>query len=89
MTLMRAVPFQVSMRAPTELPSRGFARFSPRDFRRQLHFKTVYFRADSVLNVKHEQANSVMDYDLGHFDLKTRVLEPLENPRGAKVLPMS
>jgi hypothetical protein len=53
------------------------------------YFKTVYFRTDSVLNVKHEQANSVMDYDLGHFDLKTRVLEPLENPRGAKVLPMS
>ena len=39
--------------------------------------------------MKHEQANSVMDYDLGHFDLKTRVLEPLENPRGAKVLPLS
>jgi hypothetical protein len=31
---------------------------------------------------------SFMDYDLGHFDLETRVLEPLENPFGAKVLPM-
>jgi len=31
---------------------------------------------------------SFMDYDLGYFDLDTRVLEPLENPFGPKVLPM-
>jgi putative transposase len=31
---------------------------------------------------------SFMDYDLGYFDLETRVLEPLENPFGPKVLPM-
>jgi hypothetical protein len=31
---------------------------------------------------------SFMDYDLGYFDLKTRVLEPLQNPFGLKVLPM-
>jgi len=31
---------------------------------------------------------SLMDYDLGYFDLETRVLEPLENPFGPKVLPM-
>jgi putative transposase len=30
----------------------------------------------------------VMDYDLGYFDLETRVLEPLENPLGPKVLPI-
>jgi putative transposase len=29
-----------------------------------------------------------MNYDLGYFDLETRVLEPLENPFGPKVLPM-
>jgi hypothetical protein len=29
-----------------------------------------------------------MEYDLGYFDLETRVLEPLENPFGPKVLPM-
>jgi hypothetical protein len=29
-----------------------------------------------------------MDYDLGYFDLETRVLEPLENPFGPRVLPM-
>src|ERR1700758_5119785 len=32
---------------------------------------------------------SFMDYDLGYFDPETRVLEPLENPFGPKVLPMS
>jgi hypothetical protein len=31
---------------------------------------------------------SFMDYDLGYFDLETRVLEPLKNPFGPKVLPM-
>jgi len=31
---------------------------------------------------------SFMDCDLGYFDLDTRVLEPLENPFGPKVLPM-
>src|SRR5256885_5559360 len=29
---------------------------------------------------------SFMDYDLGYFDLETRVLEPLENPFGPKLL---
>jgi putative transposase len=29
-----------------------------------------------------------MDFDLGYFDLDTRVLEPLENPFGPKLLPM-
>ena len=32
---------------------------------------------------------SFMDYDLGYFDLEARVLEPLANPFGPKVLPMS
>jgi putative transposase len=31
---------------------------------------------------------SFTDYDLGYFDLGTRVLEPLENPFGPKLLPM-
>jgi putative transposase len=30
-----------------------------------------------------------MDYDLGYFDDQTSRLEPLENPLGPKVLPMS
>jgi hypothetical protein len=32
---------------------------------------------------------SSMDYDLGYFDLDTRVLEPLDNPLGPRLLPMS
>src|ERR1700746_1950163 len=31
---------------------------------------------------------SFMDYDLGYFDLETRVLEPLDHPFGPKVSPM-
>jgi putative transposase len=32
---------------------------------------------------------SFMDYDLGHFDHQTCRLEPIDNPFGPKVLPMS
>ncbi|HTT23527.1 MAG TPA: hypothetical protein VMG82_31660 [Candidatus Sulfotelmatobacter sp.] len=32
---------------------------------------------------------SFMGYDLGYFDLERQVREPLENPFGPKVLPMS
>jgi hypothetical protein len=31
---------------------------------------------------------SFMDYDLGYFDLETRVLEPLDNPFGPRLSPM-
>jgi hypothetical protein len=30
---------------------------------------------------------SFMDYDLGYFDLETRVLEPLENPFWGRLFP--
>jgi len=30
-----------------------------------------------------------MDYDLGYIDLEERTLQPLDNPFGPKVLPMS
>ena len=32
---------------------------------------------------------SFMQYDLGYIDLEEKTLQPLENPFGAKVLPMS
>ena len=32
---------------------------------------------------------SFMDYDLGYFGLEERTLQPLEDPFGPKVLPMS
>jgi len=31
-------------------------------------------------------AGQFMEYDLGYFDLETRMLEPLENPFGPKVM---
>ncbi len=41
-------------------------------------------RASQVVGIK----SSSMDYDLGYFDLETRVLEPLEDRFVPKVLPM-
>jgi hypothetical protein len=32
---------------------------------------------------------SFMDYDLGYIDLEEKTLQPLPNPFGPKVLPMS
>ena len=32
---------------------------------------------------------SFMEYDLGYVDLEEKTLQPLENPFGPKVLPMS
>ena len=32
---------------------------------------------------------SFMDYDLGYVDLEQKTLQPLQNPFGPKVLPMS
>jgi hypothetical protein len=32
---------------------------------------------------------SFMDYDLGYIDLEEKTLQPLNNPFGPKVLPMS
>jgi len=32
---------------------------------------------------------SFMEYDLGYIDLEEKTLQPLENPFGPKVLPMS
>jgi len=45
---------------------------------------------DSVKQVsEHIWLVSFMDYDLGYFDHETCRLEPIENPFGPKVLPMS
>ena len=56
----------------------------------KINFSTVF--AGQAVGIKEVQDDiwlvSFMDYDLGYFDLETRVLEPLENPFGPKVLPM-
>src|SRR6266481_1435318 len=58
--------------------------------RKKINFSTVF--AGQAVGIKEVQDDiwlvSFMDYDLGYFDLETRVLEPLENPFGPKVLPM-
>ena len=59
--------------------------------RKKINFSTVF--AGQAVGIKEVQDDiwllSFMDYDLGYFDRETRVLEPLENPFGPKVLPMS
>jgi putative transposase len=53
---------------------------------------SVRFFAGQAVGIKEVRDDiwlvSFMDYDLGYFDLETRVLEPLENPFSPKVLPM-
>src|SRR5207244_10746863 len=58
---------------------------------KKINFSTVF--AGQAVGIKEVHDDiwlvSFMEYDLGYFDLETRVLEPLENPFGPKVLPMS
>jgi hypothetical protein len=57
---------------------------------KEINFSTVFAGQAVSLKEVHDDIwlVSFMDYDLGYFDLETRVLEPLENPFGPKVLPM-
>jgi putative transposase len=59
--------------------------------RRKINFSKLF--AGRAIGIKEVHDDiwlvSFMDCDLGYFDLETRVLEPLENPFGPKVLPMS
>ena len=59
--------------------------------KKKINFSQVF--AGQAVGIKEVHEDmwlvSFMDYGLGYFDLETRVLEPLENPFGPKVLPMS
>src|SRR2546430_2905217 len=59
--------------------------------RKEINFSQVF--AGQAVGIKEVHDDiwlvSFMDYDLGYFDLETRVPEPLEKPSGPKVLPMS
>ena len=59
--------------------------------RRKINLSTVF--AGQKVGIKQTDDRiwlvSFMTYDLGYFDDETQRLEPLENPFGAKVLPMS
>ena len=58
---------------------------------RSINFNQVFAGQAVGLKEVHDDIwlVSFMDYDLGYFDLEARVLEPLENQFGPKVLPMS
>jgi len=57
---------------------------------KKINFSTVF--VGQAVGIKEVQDDiwlvSFMDYDLGHFDLETRVLEPLDNPFGPRLSPM-
>jgi len=59
--------------------------------RKKINFSQVFAGQAVGIREVHDDIwlVSFMEYDLGYFDLETRVLEPLENPFGPKVLPMS
>ena len=58
--------------------------------RKKINFSTVF--AGQAVGIKEVHDDiwlvSFMDYDLGYFDLDTRVMEPLDNPFGPRLLPM-
>ena len=58
--------------------------------RKKINFSTFF--AGQAVGIKEVHDGiwlvSFMDYDLGYFDLDTRVLDPLENPFAPKLLPM-
>lgn len=57
---------------------------------KKINFSTVF--AGQAVGIKEVHDDiwlvSFMDYDLGYFDLDTRVLEPLDNPFGPRLSPM-
>ena len=57
---------------------------------KRINFSTVFpGQAVGIKEVHDIWLVSFMDYDLEYFDLETRVLEPLDNPFGPRLLPMS
>lgn len=60
-------------------------------YRKKIHFSTVF--AGQNIGIKEIDDKiwlvSFMDYDLGYFDEDNCKFEPLDNPFGPKVLPMS
>ena len=60
-------------------------------YRKKINLST--FLAGQAVGVKEVDDGiwlvSFMDYDLGYIDLEEKTLQPLDNPFGPKVLPMS
>jgi len=75
------------------LPRQGDGRHQLRTHlfgRKKINFSTVF--AGQAIGIREVHDDiwlvSFLDYDLGHFDLETRVLEPLDNPSGPRLLLM-
>jgi putative transposase len=68
-------------------PSRPVAAFN----RQKINLSRVFASQAVGINQTDDRIRlvSFMDYDLGYFDDETCRLEPLANPFGPKVLPMS
>ena len=58
--------------------------------KQEINFSTAF--AGQAVGIKEVQDDiwvvSFLDYDLGHFDLDTRVLEPLDSPFSPRLSPM-
>jgi putative transposase len=58
--------------------------------RKKINLSTVF--AGQAVGIKEVQDDiwlvRFMDYDLGYFDMETKVLQPLDNPFGPRLLPM-
>ncbi len=76
---------------PTSVQCRGHPMRAHLSRSQKINFSQVF--AGQAVGIKevHDDIWPVnfMDYDLGYFDPETRMLEPLENPFGPIVLPMS
>jgi hypothetical protein len=97
--------FSFSGQQPTSRPDSLSARSAtgrPAESRRSLHGRICYQRrkvnvsqvfAGQKVGVRqtddHIWLVTFMDYDLGYFDDETCRLEPIDNPFGSKLLPMS
>ena len=55
--------------------------------RKKINVSTVL--AGQKLGIKEVDDVSFMHYDLGYFDLEQKTLQPLDNPFGTRLSPMS
>jgi hypothetical protein len=78
--------------APRTLPERSWSRAAAASVWETIKINFSQVFAGQAVGIKEVHDDiwlvSFMDYDLGYFDLDTRVLEPLDNPFGPRLSPM-
>jgi hypothetical protein len=91
--LFRHLFYSNRMRGDARLQSRSSQRGSSRVYRFDGRAALSKSLAGQAVGVKEVDDGiwlvSFMDYDLGYIELDEKTLQPLENPFGPKVLPMS